>query len=200
VYDPALGTVSTFIGPGNGLDGVHGLAQAASGDWYVASFISDRVLRYNGNGTFIEIAIAPGAFGLNNPVDILIDELQRMYVSSLASNAILLKDLTTGTISELVAPASGGLDAPRYLSLEPGTNHLLVVTFSGNGQYLRFNRMTGVFLGPFLTPLAGGISGDPSMVVFKPDAVPGCYADCDGDGVLSIDDFICFQTFFAIGC
>jgi hypothetical protein len=26
------------------------------------------------------------------------------------------------------------------------------------------------------------------------------YADCDGDGVLSIDDFICFQTFFAIGC
>jgi hypothetical protein len=26
------------------------------------------------------------------------------------------------------------------------------------------------------------------------------YADCDGDGVLTIDDFICFQTFFAIGC
>ncbi len=25
-------------------------------------------------------------------------------------------------------------------------------------------------------------------------------ADCDGDGTLSIDDFICFQTFFAIGC
>jgi probable HAF family extracellular repeat protein len=26
------------------------------------------------------------------------------------------------------------------------------------------------------------------------------YADCDGDGGLTIDDFICFQTFFAIGC
>jgi Subtilase family len=26
------------------------------------------------------------------------------------------------------------------------------------------------------------------------------YADCDADGVLSIDDFICFQTYFAIGC
>ncbi len=25
-------------------------------------------------------------------------------------------------------------------------------------------------------------------------------ADCDGDGVLSIDDFICFQTMFALGC
>ncbi len=26
------------------------------------------------------------------------------------------------------------------------------------------------------------------------------YADCDGDSALSIDDFICFQTLFAIGC
>ncbi len=26
------------------------------------------------------------------------------------------------------------------------------------------------------------------------------YADCDDDGVLSVDDFICFQTFFAVGC
>ncbi len=25
-------------------------------------------------------------------------------------------------------------------------------------------------------------------------------ADCDGDGILALDDFICFQTFFAIGC
>ena len=26
------------------------------------------------------------------------------------------------------------------------------------------------------------------------------YADCDADSLLTIDDFICFQTFFAIGC
>jgi hypothetical protein len=30
------------------------------------------------------------------------------------------------------------------------------------------------------------------------DCTPKCYADCDGDGSLSIDDFICFQTFFAL--
>ena len=28
---------------------------------------------------------------------------------------------------------------------------------------------------------------------------PACYPDCDGDTVLTIDDFICFQTFFALG-
>jgi hypothetical protein len=31
-------------------------------------------------------------------------------------------------------------------------------------------------------------------------AIGDPYADCEGDGDLDIDDFICFQTFFAIGC
>jgi hypothetical protein len=26
-----------------------------------------------------------------------------------------------------------------------------------------------------------------------------CYPDCDGSGNLNIDDFICFQTFYALG-
>ncbi len=31
-------------------------------------------------------------------------------------------------------------------------------------------------------------------------ALGDMYADCDGDLVLSVDDFICFQTYFAVGC
>jgi len=31
------------------------------------------------------------------------------------------------------------------------------------------------------------------------EAGAGCYPDCDGDEILSIDDFVCFQTFFAFG-
>ncbi len=31
-------------------------------------------------------------------------------------------------------------------------------------------------------------------------AIGDQYADCDASGALDIDDFICFQTFFAIGC
>jgi hypothetical protein len=30
--------------------------------------------------------------------------------------------------------------------------------------------------------------------------VQGCYADCNGDGVLNLADFGCFQTKFALGC
>lgn len=29
---------------------------------------------------------------------------------------------------------------------------------------------------------------------------PPCSADCDGNDLVDIDDFICFQTLFAIGC
>ncbi len=38
-----------------------------------------------------------------------------------------------------------------------------------------------------------------SSVSFGADAGNACYPDCDGDTVLTIDDFICFQTFFALG-
>ena len=31
-------------------------------------------------------------------------------------------------------------------------------------------------------------------------ALGDMYADCDADAVLSINDFICFQTYFAVGC
>jgi hypothetical protein len=32
----------------------------------------------------------------------------------------------------------------------------------------------------------------------QPPAPPACYPDCDHDNVLSVDDFICFQTLFAV--
>ncbi len=199
VHNPGTGLVSTFIAAGNGLDAPHDLAQDINGDWYVSGDLSNNVLRYNAAGQFLDVAIAPGTFGISFPGGLLIDEQRRMYVASQFTDSILVKDLTNGTVSQLVAPGAGGLDYPRFLTLEPGNNHLLVVSWGGNGQFLRFNRMTGALLGTFLTPLAGGLSGNPNLVVFKPDMTP-CYADCDGNGELNIDDFICFQTAYAVGC
>ncbi len=199
VYNPGSGQVSTFIGAGNGLDSPQGLGQDVNGDWYVSGYFSDNVVRFSWTGQFLGVAIPAGTFGLDAPAGVLIDEQRRLYVASQFSDSILVKDLVSGTISQLVAPGVGGVDWPRYLTIEPGTNHLLVVAWGGNGQFLRFNRQTGAFLGSFLSPLAGGLSGDPDMVVFKPE-VSQCYADCDENGVLNIDDFICFQTFFVLGC
>ncbi len=38
-----------------------------------------------------------------------------------------------------------------------------------------------------------------SSVTFGAEPGNACYPDCDGSTVLDIDDFICFQTFYAIG-
>ncbi len=54
--------------------------------------------------------------------------------------------------------------------------------------------------------LVGATGTDPcwsnpnQAVTNQLETPPSCYPDCDGDTVLTIDDFICFQTFFAIGC
>jgi hypothetical protein len=71
------------------------------------------------------------------------------------------------------------------------------------GTYnLSFNVKRGQTLG-FGVRTADGVAGAGTLVIdtlrcFEMDAAPACYPDCDGDGVLTIDDFICFQTFFAI--
>lgn len=47
------------------------------------------------------------------------------------------------------------------------------------------------------------LSGSKGMLVdtiqLGPAAGAACYADCDESGSLTIDDFVCFQTFFALG-
>ncbi len=59
---------------------------------------------------------------------------------------------------------------------------------------------------PFSAPGATAPPGPPEMtfetyefLASLPPPPPTCYADCDGTGDLSIDDFNCFQTFFALG-
>jgi hypothetical protein len=41
----------------------------------------------------------------------------------------------------------------------------------------------------------------PSVVMVRAEGVPAepCYADCDGNGTLNIDDFLCFQSLYALG-
>ncbi len=48
--------------------------------------------------------------------------------------------------------------------------------------------------------VSGVLSIDDFICFQTSFAIGDPYADCDVDGTLSIDDFICFQTYFAIGC
>jgi hypothetical protein len=48
---------------------------------------------------------------------------------------------------------------------------------------------------------ASGILNIDDFICFQTFyAIGDPYADCDASGNLNIDDFICFQTFYAIGC
>ncbi len=47
---------------------------------------------------------------------------------------------------------------------------------------------------------SGGLDIDDFICFQTRFALGGSEGDCDGDGSLAIDDFICFQTLFAIGC
>ncbi len=47
--------------------------------------------------------------------------------------------------------------------------------------------------------ISGGENPYQMRIEVTPATPLACYPDCDGDSALSIDDFICFQTFFAIG-
>jgi hypothetical protein len=44
------------------------------------------------------------------------------------------------------------------------------------------------------------VNGQPSKRIVARVGCPTCYADCNGDGVLGLADFGCFQTKFALGC
>ncbi len=51
-----------------------------------------------------------------------------------------------------------------------------------------------------LADLSADVTGDLKIDQADLDAFgAACYPDCDGSGTLNIDDFICFQTFYAIG-
>ncbi len=91
---------------------------------------------------------------------------------------------------------------------------------NGAGDVVQINGGTlDVQLLPFYTPVASdsfdvvkgfaGVSGFFDTHILPPGArvsylpsavrVHFCYPDCDGDNALTIDDFICFQTEFALG-
>lgn len=196
-FDLQSGQIFDFIATGNGLVEPHGIVFDSSGNCFVASMGSDQVLKYSPSGQFIEIAVPQGAFGIDQPRGLVIDKNRLLVVSSI-SNSVLAKDLGSGVISELVPPGTGGLSNPYYASIAPG-DILFVTSIQGDGQLLKFDINTGEFKGELASPYSGGLSSDPISSAFVPDSL-FCYADCDGSGRIDIDDFICFQTFFAIGC
>lgn len=114
--------------------------------------------------------------------------------------------------------ATGMLDAKDYLSLHgievPAGYKLEYVyaisgdgrTFGGAARNLSTNTKEGFVAtvpgkGCFADcDASGGLDIDDFICFQTRFAIEDPYADCDASGGLDIDDFICFQTLFAVGC
>lgn len=67
------------------------------------------------------------------------------------------------------------------------------------GAFIHFDGPQNIYIGGNFSNVNTGLNDLFVMKYASLTGSPGCYADCDASGELDIDDFICFQTIFALG-
>jgi len=120
-----------------------------SGHLYVVSRATNSVMEYHGlTGAFQRVFAAPGAGGLVLPWGLAFGVNGELYVTS-ATNEVLEYHPTTGAFVQTLVSTddNGGLTDPRGMVLN--TDRTLLIASFGSNQILRFNRITGAFLGQF---------------------------------------------------
>ena len=158
------------------------LGKASASQLYIASGVTDSVIRYDGNtGAFIDAFVPSGSGGLDSPRGVIFGPDGNLYVSAGAStNAILRYDGSTGAFIDVFA-ASGNLGAAiNPFGIVFGSDGNLYATDFNTDSILRFNGATGTFIDTFAS--GGGLDGARGLV-FGPDG--HLYvASADSDNVL----------------
>ena len=126
------------------------------GKVYVGDLATNRVLRYDRKGKFIDVFASGETSDLNGPFMQTFDDTS-MYIASGYTNSILRYDLKTGKfLGAFVPPGSGGLVVPVGLEFGPDGN--LYTSSSGTSAILRYDGRTGAFIDSFVPPGGGGMS------------------------------------------
>jgi DNA-binding beta-propeller fold protein YncE len=125
-YNASTGVfVDNFVAPGpnggpnkDGLDGPHAFVFGPDGHLYIASSLSEQILKYNGNtGHFISVFIDRNSGGLVSPEGIAFGPDGNFYVSDFIIHAILCFDGKTGEfIEEQVSQVRHGLMGPGFIT------------------------------------------------------------------------------------
>lgn len=113
-----------FVSAGSGgLVGARDVAFGPDGTLYVASQLSDQVLRYEAEtGAFLGAAVTGGM--LDDPWALGFGPDGKLYVTGRASNNVVRYDPATGAVDEFV-PAGAGLWNPKGIAFG-GDGHLYV--------------------------------------------------------------------------
>ncbi len=155
------------------------------------------------NGILEDLTVGlpfPGSWGLAVSDD-------GEVIAGTSNSTALVWTAITGAMHLDKHLASNGVQVPQGYKLE--------YAYAVSGDGLTFggqakNLITGIregFVatvpGNFCTvdcDASGALDIDDFICFQTRFAISEPYADCDSSGELDIDDFICFQTFFAIGC
>jgi hypothetical protein len=198
----ALTTIGTISGAG-----------AAETNWGGLSFDSTTGTMY---------ALAPVAAGVNNLykvnltnaattlvapitgtpagalyIDIAIDSTGKLYGHDIVADALASIDKNTG-VATLIGPTGMAANFAQGMDFDPATNILYATIYTGGGTggFGKLSTTTGAFT--LITNTQPWTVAGPEMEMAVKGAAVTCYPDCNGDGVLGLADFGCFQTKFAL--
>ena len=104
-----------YLGPyqeGVGLDSPLAARIGPDGLVYVASEGSNEILRYNQDGSFVDVFVSAGAGGLDNPTGMTWAANGDMYVPSFANDSIIRYDGMTGEYIDTPISSGQGLNGP----------------------------------------------------------------------------------------
>ena len=156
-YTPTLELVDSFIwdDPNTLADETGGLLNPTGGlfgpdgHFYVSSFETDAILKYDGNtGVFLEVFVPPGRGGLNGPdAGMVFHPNGDLLVPSFWTNAIPRYDSTGAYLGDFVPPGVG-LAQPRVILIREDVGDVLVNS-SLNDSVRRFALEGGTPLGTF---------------------------------------------------
>ncbi len=192
VQSPPLGPppsgawLGAFVPAGDGgLAGPVDLVFGPDGDLFVASALTDQVLRFDGtSGSAKGAFVSAGAGGLDVPDGLVFGPDGALYVASAETDAVLRFDGVTGAFESIfVAAGAGGLAGPADLLFAPSGE--LIVASADSSAVLRFSGSDGSFLGTLVAPGAGGLERPFGLAL---DAAGRIYvADEPGDAVRRYD-------------
>lgn len=129
-----------------------GLRFGPDGHLYVANGNSNHVARFDGaSGAFLDLFTSGG--GLNLPVGLAFGPDTNLYVANFGGNTVARFDGTTGVfLGNVMAPGTGGLNGPNFLTFRPEPRPAPVtaasLTTEAGANFLTIHVAKGTNTGP----------------------------------------------------
>ncbi len=161
-----------FFAVRNGVDQFRRNLGPGTGDTCALGATMSAPSSTNGFGSICRV----GDLNYDGTDDFLVCDLDQEFPDDCARKLNILLNPGTGLTLTDAYPAAVAWE-------HNGTSDVALIDLDGDGD---------------LDMMVGHCTGN---TIYLQDGAPPnpCYPDCDDDGALSIDDFICFQTFFALG-